>query len=129
VPQCYEYPDPVPAYANLAGQALNFAPRFSGDLGVRFSPDIHGIRITTEVSSYFSSRYDVQQPLGSADPDGLFRKLGDYDRVDGRLSVEPDYGPWGVDVIGKNLTNRVIAVSYNAKQEPRNVALQVRYSF
>lgn len=126
-PQCNHYPNPVPDYANLAGQPLDFAPRFSGNVGFRFGHHFHGMRLTTEVSSYFSSRYQVAPPIGAADPDGLFSELGNYVRLDGRLSLEPAEGHWGIDIIGNNLGNRIIPVSLSAKEEHRTVSLQLRY--
>jgi outer membrane receptor protein involved in Fe transport len=128
-PYCSIYPEPVPQYANLAGQPLNFAPRFSGSVGARYSPVIHGYRWATEMSPYFSSRYVTTPLLGSADPNHLFPTLGNYIRWDARMSLEPDRGHWAVDLIVKNLANKEIPVALNESQEPRNFALQVRCIF
>jgi len=53
-------------------------------------------------------------------------------RLDGRLSLEQPGGRWALDLIGKNLTDRIIAdFSYSgaSKEQPRNVAVQFRVKF
>jgi hypothetical protein len=56
-----------------------------------------------------------------------------YTRLDGRLTFESPGGRWAIDLIGKNLTDRIIVVLPGiptaAKEEPRNGAVQFRYHF
>jgi len=115
--------------SDLSGQATQYAPRWSGSLNARYTLFLPGgFQFITQVSPYFSSRYYVQ----SGDP---FYIVDAYTRLDGRFSLESPDGHWGLDVIGKNLTDRIITTgwggSFNleSKQEPRNVAAQVRYHF
>jgi iron complex outermembrane recepter protein len=75
------------------------------------------------VSPYFTSSYNEQDPyiIGTAG----------YVRLDARLTLASADDRWGLDLIGKNLTDRTIVtfarIYYAAKEEPRNVAVQVRY--
>jgi len=85
------------------------------------------LKLTTEVDPYFSSSYNNQDPyiLGTSA----------YVRLDARLSLASPEGHWTVDLIGKNLTNRIIVISLpgidNAssaqKEKPANVAAQIRW--
>jgi hypothetical protein len=54
-----------------------------------------------------------------------------YVRLDGRITLASSASGWSVDVIGKNLTDKVIIANASIyvaqKEEPRNVALQFRY--
>jgi len=75
-------------------------------------------KFTTELSPYFTSDYYSFGAIGN-DP---FTRVGSYVRLDGRLSLETPGGHWTVDLIGKNLTDRVIVAQRNfglaSKQEP-----------
>jgi iron complex outermembrane recepter protein len=115
--------------SDLSGQATQYAPRWSGSLNARYTLFLPGgFQFITQASPYFSSRYFIQ----SGDP---FYIVDAYTRLDGRVSLESPDGHWAVDIIGKNLTDRIITTgwggSFNleSKQEPRNVAVQVRYHF
>jgi hypothetical protein len=74
---------------------------------------------------YFTSSYNEQDPyvLGTSA----------YVRLDARLVLAASGGHWAIDVIGKNLTDRIIVDSgslYGATKEmPRNVAVQFRYRY
>jgi iron complex outermembrane recepter protein len=125
LPYCSVYPNPVPQFANLSGQTTNYAPRWSGNLtgsySVVFPADY---KLTTVIAPYFSSSYNNQDPylIGTSA----------YVRLDARMTFSNADGRWAVDLIGKNLTNRIIITSLDsqysvAKEEPRNIAVQVRY--
>jgi hypothetical protein len=60
--------------------------------------------------------------------------------LDARLGLETPNGRWALDLIGKNLTNRNVLSFAQAmplslgsvaiqKEEPRNVAVQVRFQW
>jgi len=118
-PQCIGYGYPVSGNANLSGQSTNFAPRWSGSLAASYRLLLPGdYQLTTLLSPYITSVYNNQDPY--------LPSVGGYVRLDARLTFEPAHGHWAVDLIGKNVTDRVIATSANAKEEPANVALQVR---
>jgi iron complex outermembrane receptor protein len=123
-PQCAAFPTPIATYANLSGQATNYAPRWSGSVNARYSVALSdAYRLITELSPYFSSRYNEQDPyvVGTAG----------YMRLDARVGLETSDHRWAVELIGKNLTDRVIVdvgdLYEPSKEQPRNVAIQARF--
>ena len=129
LPYCAKFPTSVSAGDpyNYSGQPLRFAPRWSGSVTATYSMLLPGdYKFSTELSPYFTSSYNP-------DVDGIFPSLGNYVRLDGRLTLETPGGRWAFDVIGKNLTDKVINVGNvdgpTTKVPPRNVAAQFRYRF
>jgi outer membrane receptor protein involved in Fe transport len=127
LPYCSIYPNPVPGIADLSGTSLLFSPRWSGSVAISYSMQLpRDYKFTTALSPYFTSSYNEQDPY-------LLGTSG-YVRLDARLTLAFPDGRWDVDLIGKNLTDRVIVTSYGnfgpiTKQEPRNIAVQFRYHF
>ena len=89
-------------------------------------------QLTTELRGFFSSSYYL-----SAQDDDLLKQPS-YTRLDARISLEQPGKGWGVDIVGKNLTDENILVlatafatsngsSLQQKEQPRNVAIQGRY--
>jgi hypothetical protein len=120
------FPNPVPATADLSGQLTQYAPRWSAALIASYSKLLPGsYKFTTQVRPYYSSSYNDTDPYVPA--------LGNYVRLDAGLSLENPGGHWGIDLIGKNLTDRVIFASSSVitarKEQPRNVAVQFRYHY
>jgi iron complex outermembrane receptor protein len=116
---------------NLSGRPTDEAPTWSGSLTATYSaPLAGGYKLTTQVSPYFTSGYFFSGDSGATD-DPLAH-FGGYVRLDGRITLDSANGRWALDLIGKNLTDRVIITAvqqgiYQAsKQEPRNVAVQFR---
>jgi iron complex outermembrane recepter protein len=122
--QCARFAFPVQTnFRDASGEPTSYAPRWSGDITVQYGAPVGGgYRLTTALSPYFTSRYNP-------DPDGIYPSLGNYVRLDGRVTLEPPGGHWVLDIIGKNLTNRLILTSRNTKEEPWNVAGQLRFQF
>lgn len=134
------YPNAAPTYLqkqhhvasqNLSGAPTDFAPKWSGSVTPEVRIDIADeYELRADVTPIFTSSYFNSS--GTDDPNEL---VGGSIRWDGRLTLEQFAQHWEVDLIGKNLTNRVIVVQPDAnelpgaKQEPRNLALQVRYTF
>jgi iron complex outermembrane receptor protein len=114
---------------DLTGHPTLFAPKWSGRLVGTYSASLPGeFRFTTELSSYFTNGYFL--PGDSSDDPSLYQS--GYARLDGRLTLQSPHDRWGVDLIGKNLTNRIILTSFGSpnlasKEEPVSVALQFRY--
>lgn len=119
---------------DLSGRPTAFAPRWSGSATATYSLPLPGDYLfTTELSSYFSSSYDV----GGID-DPLVR-TDSYTRLDARVSLESPDRRWAFDVIGKNLTDASTFVFgpgplprspgslFFEKEQPRNFAVQGRY--
>jgi outer membrane receptor protein involved in Fe transport len=132
-----QFPAGVPALQDLSGHPTEFAPRWSGDLTATYSTDFRRYRFTAELSGYFSTTYNYANN-GTDDP--LLDQAG-YVRLDSRLSLETPDRRWALDVIGKNLTDRIIIAGGTGgtslpsslgslllrKDQGRNVAVQVRY--
>ena len=125
------FPGGVGATQDLSGKPPPYSPRWSASVVGAYSIALPGqLRLTTELSDIISSRYfftSVDDPLA---------QQGSYARLDGRLTLETTNGRWAVDLIGKNLTDRTIAL-FGASavdgsvgirpEEPRNLALQFRF--
>ena len=130
LPGCSVYPNPVPPIANLAGQRTQYAPLWSGSVTASYSMLLpREYKFTTELSPYFTSSYYGASASGN-DP---FFRVDSYVRLDARLSLETPAGHWAVDLIGKNLADRIIPapiiLGLASKEEPRNVAVQFRYRY
>ena len=122
------YPNPVSNTQNLSGKPTDYAPKWSGSVNAEYSLLFPGdYKFTAHLSPYFSSG----QFLGGGTDDPLLY-IGGYVRLDARLTLQKPDSRWAVDLIGKNLTDRVIptylaGVGPGMKEEPRNVAVQFRY--
>ena len=126
IPLCgrFSYPVENNAY-NLSGFPTQFSPKWSGSVAATYRfPLSDGVNLLTQLRPYFTTSYNP-------DPDGLFPSVGGYVRLDGRISLESTDDRWAVDLIGKNLTNRIIVTDYvpdqAVREPPRSVAVQVRY--
>ena len=134
LPYCSIFSNPVPATANLSGEPTPYAPRWSGSLTASYSTPIQSAyKFTVQLNPYFTTSYG-NDPQLQAIGLGYLAGTGGYVRLDGGLTFAASNNRWAVDLIGKNLTNRVIidnGMSFpNAsKEEPRNIALQVRYHY
>jgi outer membrane receptor protein involved in Fe transport len=118
---------------NLSGQSTGISPPFSASLVATLTEPMPGsLTFIAEVSSYFSSRYDIND-------DPLQHSSG-YTRLDGRLGLASQDNHWSLDLIGTNLTDRRILQSasgtslakgtrYVTAEKPRNVVLQAQYRF
>lgn len=130
-PLCQLYPYPVPSILDLSGEPTPYSPRWSGSVVASYSVSLPGdYRFGAELMPYLTAGY---QGSGGDTNDPLFHIAG-YTRLDARLTFEKDGGRWAIDVIGKNLTDHVIATNpgspffYLASKEmPRNVAAQFRF--
>jgi iron complex outermembrane receptor protein len=112
---------------DLTGQATAYAPTWSGSMTAAYGVMLPGeFKLTTELDPYFTSNYYFV----SGDP---FFRTGGYVRWDARLAFAPQDGRWSLDLIGKNLSDRLIVTTQGfqsfTKEQPRNVALQFRYHF
>ena len=132
LPYCAQFPNPVPPIFNASGNSTPYAPKWSGSIVASYGFLLpRGLKFTTTVSPYFTSHF-YTGTNGPADP---LYQVGSYVRLDSRLSLETAGGHWALDLIGKNLTDRVIPTSIGTtpyfttvtKEQPRNVAVQFRY--
>jgi outer membrane receptor protein involved in Fe transport len=131
LPYCSRFPNPVPPSNDLSGQQTPYAPRWSGNVTATYAAPLPGgFRFVTELTPYFTSSY-----WGGTGPDDVIPKTAGYIRLDARIGLESPDHQWAVDLIGKNLTDRIIVTNAQqsiyelTKQQPRNVAIQIRYNF
>lgn len=134
IPQCLAYGYPVPPYANLSGAPTPYSPRWSGSLTADYIARLPGgFLFTTELVPYVTTGYGTS----AGDTTDPIYHVGGYMRLDGRMTLESPDGHWAFDLIGKNLTDHVIATNigadtffyYASKEPPRNVAVQARYTW
>jgi iron complex outermembrane receptor protein len=124
------------ALQDLSGKPTSYAPTWSGNVNASYRADLGDYQLTPSVSGLFNTKYFPGGP-GTDDPQLIQRG---YVRLDARISLARTNSGLAVDVIGKNLTNRNIITSITnwpnaagsflaGKEEPRNIAVQVRYNF
>ena len=120
---------------DLTGRPTWFAPKWSGSMTGLYRMPLPGdYTLTTELTGLYAGRQFI-------DPnDEPYLEQRPYFRLDGRLSLETADGRWAFDLIGKNMTDRVIVTSAAGwplalgsrllrKEEPRNFALQARFNW
>ena len=131
--QCQIYPYPVPGIADRSGQPTPYSPKWSGSLTAAYTLALpRDYKLTTELTPYITSSYSGS--LGdTVDP---IYHVGGYLRLDGRVTFEPGASHWALDLIAKNITDRVIVTNpgdpffyYAAKEQPFNIALQGRFKW
>jgi len=135
-----EFPNGVPALQDLSGQPTSFAPKWSGSVTTSYTATLPGgYHFTTEADINATTTYFYGNG-GTDDPEQM---QPGYARLDGRLTLEGPSGHWAVDVILKNLTDKLIifggagGTSLPASNgstllqidQPRNVAVQARYQW
>lgn len=120
---------------DLSGHPTQYAPKWSGNItGTLTVPVFGGYRLTGEATGILSTKYQI---YSTDDP--LTVQPG-FARLEARVSLDSPGGRWGIDVIGKNLTNTLIrtfaayapaslGTLIEDREQLRNIALQVRYKF
>jgi outer membrane receptor protein involved in Fe transport len=116
---------------DLSGAPLDFASKWSGSVTAEYRANLAAnYRLISDLSPFFQSQYFNSN--GTDDPNDLIKASI---RLDAKLTLEQTSQNWAIDLIGKNLTDRVIVVLPSSnevpggKQEPRTVAIQGRYKF
>jgi outer membrane receptor protein involved in Fe transport len=122
----------IPAQ-DLSGRPTEFAPKWSANLNQTYTLAVTDrYEMLGELTEYFTSRYFY------APTDDPLLEQGGYGRLDARLGFQPSDSKWGIDLIGKNLTDRNVAMfgQYLStslgsvvvqKEQPRSVVIQARY--
>jgi iron complex outermembrane recepter protein len=128
------FPSGVLPYQDLSGRPTDNAPTWSGSVTASYTVHLPGnYQLTGQLSPFFTASYFLAGDQGETD-DPLER-VASYTRLDGRITFANPSGRWAFDLIGKNLTDRVIltnlqqGIYQGSKEEPRNVALQFRYNY
>jgi outer membrane receptor protein involved in Fe transport len=130
VPGCSQFSRPVSPTANITGQSTPYSPKWSESLTASYALALPAnYSLTTRLSPYISSAYYSD----GANGDDPFYRVGGYMRLDASMTLEVPSGRWAVDLIGKNLTDHIIvsttSLNQAAKEEPLNVAVQLRAKF
>lgn len=135
-----EFPNGVPALQDLSGQPTSFAPTWSGSMTASYTAALpRGWHFITESDVYATTNYFYGNG-GTDDPEQM---QPGYARLDGRLTLEGPNAHWAIDVILKNLTDKLIILggaggtSLPASNgstllqidQPRNIAVQARYQW
>jgi outer membrane receptor protein involved in Fe transport len=119
---------------DLSGKPTMFAPEWSGSLSIRQEVPVGASKLEFELTPRYSSGYFLTSTIDA----GAYQD--DYLRLDARITFTLPGDRLSFDIIGKNLTDETILLyagtspltlgSYVAtKEQPRNVAFQMRYSF
>ena len=140
-PACkQEFPNGVPVLQDLSGRPTSFAPKWSGSVTTSYTANLpRGYHFITEAAVNATTTYFYGNS-GTDDPEQM---QPGYARLDGRFTLEGPNGHWAVDVILKNLTDKIIifggagGTSLPASNgstllqidQPRNVAVQARYQW
>ena len=123
------------AIQDLTGKSTPFAPKWSGNVSATVTvPVTDRYRLSAEAIGILSSSFYT---FSTIDP---YLRQPSYARLDARISLDSTDGRWGIDLIGKNLTNTLIRTLSGPqsrslgslledRQQFRNIALQVRYRF
>jgi iron complex outermembrane receptor protein len=135
-----EFPNGVPLLQDLSGQPTSYAPTVSGTVSASYTAALpRGYHFITEADVNATTNYFYGNG-GNDDPE---QKQPGYARLDGRLTLESPSTRWAVDVILKNLTDKIVVfggaggTSLPASNgstllqvdQPRNVAVQARYTW
>ncbi len=119
---------------DLSGTRTPFAPKWSAGISASFAQPIGDrLRLTAELDPFLSSSYILL-------PGEAPSTQKSYVRLDAKVTLATVGSRWALDLIGKNLTNRTILVFASAyptslgsylfaKEETRNIAVQLRYKF
>lgn len=95
--------DPVSIAAhNIAGLPLQFAPKWSGNVGARFEEDVSDrLAFLASVNTLFRSKYFIAD--GYSPIWGVQRG---WAKLDGRLQIGASDDRWNIALVGRNLTNK-----------------------
>jgi outer membrane receptor protein involved in Fe transport len=135
------FPGGAPSqFQDLSGKPTEFAPTWSGSETVSYNFLLPGgFHFITEADVYASTTYFYGN-TGTDDPGQM---QPGYARLDGRLSFESPDEHWAVDLVMKNLTDKIIILGGAGGtnlptsqgstllqiDQPRNVAIQARYQW
>ena len=86
---------------NYKGVPLQFAPKWSGNVGAEHRLNLGDFRLTTGVNAQFRSDYYVADGYSS-----IWGIQDGWVKVDGRIQFGPRSDRWNVAVIGRNLNDK-----------------------
>lgn len=134
LPYCSGFTPPIStANSDRAGDPTNFSPKWSAGLSAGYRYELpNNYEVLVELTPFYTDTYNNDPQLDAL---GLRSGTPSYTRLDGRISLSTPDGRGGLDLIGKNLTDRVIGTygtnffHLGSKQRLRTLALQARYSW
>lgn len=120
---------------DLTGKPTRYAPDYSGNFSVNYElPLTADINVALNGNMFFSDSYNI-----SANNDQFLEQPG-YVKLDASIRLSSPRAGWEISLTAKNLTDRKIRAfganlpsspgSYViSTEEPRNIAVQLRYNF
>lgn len=133
------FPGGVGPTQDYSGRPTTYAPKWSGSVTGAYNATVFGdYRFTGSLTGILSSKFFI----GNRPPDDLLVQ-DKYVRLDGRMSLELPGGRWSIDLVAKNLSNATLYGGGNQgtglptstgsllvqREQPRNIAGQVRFAF
>ncbi|GLS98887.1 TonB-dependent receptor [Sphingobium jiangsuense] len=85
---------------NVAGLPLQFAPKWSGNLGFQHEADLGGMKLTTGGNAQFRSKYFIAD--GYSPIWGLQKG---WTKFDARIALSSPDDRWTIALVGRNLTD------------------------
>lgn len=85
---------------NLAGMPLQFAPKFSGNVGLSYTLDIGDYNVQSSASTSFRSDYFIADGYSP-----IWGLQDGWAKVDARIQFGPNSDRWNIALIGRNLGN------------------------
>jgi len=126
----------VGGFQNLSGRQLPRAPKWQGNAGFTYeAPVADGFKVEFNGDAFYSSRFFLQDNL---DP---FAVQSSYWKLNAGVSVGPEDGKWKLSLIGRNLTDELVARYSNdiagaapgnhagTPERPREIVIEGRFNF
>ena len=87
---------------NIAGLPLQFAPKWSGNVGARFEEDVSdSLSLLASVNTLFRSKYFIADGYSP-----IWGVQSGWAKLDGRLQIGASDDRWNIALVGRNLTNK-----------------------
>ncbi len=128
-----------PCVADLSGQSTQFAPDFSGNLAANYRTSVaSNLDLEIGLDLMFKDSY-----LTTGDNDPMLEQ-GSFSRINARIALMGNDDQWRISLLGKNLTNEIVANSpddiplgnvgfagsyFYFLDPPRSYEVQLQYRF
>jgi iron complex outermembrane receptor protein len=106
-----------------AGNALPFAPRWQGHLGIAYTARVVTLKLTPRVDASYQSRtyFDATNTPQIA-------QLGGYTVLNASLLLAPETGPWRVTLGVNNATDKLYAIAGNSSLSTGSGYAEIAYA-
>jgi len=105
------------------GNALPFAPRWQGHLGVAYTAHALSLRITPRVDASLQS-----QTFFDATNTPEIAQLGGYTVLNASVAIAPDAGPWRLTAGVNNATDKIYRIAGNSSLSTGSGYAEVAYA-